>query len=40
MHQNGRKDVDVNIELNTYLSIRKDVDVNEQKKLIIITFRY
>jgi hypothetical protein len=40
MHQNGRKDVDVNIELNTYLSIRKDVDVNEQKKLLIITFRY
>jgi hypothetical protein len=37
MHQHGRKDVDVNIELNTYLSIRKDVDVNEQKKLIIIT---
>jgi hypothetical protein len=40
MHQNGRKDVDVNIELNIYLSIRKDVDVNEQKKLLIITFRY
>jgi hypothetical protein len=34
MHQNGRKDVDVNIELNTYLSIRKDVDVNEQKVVI------